>query len=310
MAAPHHSRFAIFAAFAAIYFIWGSVYLAVQIAVATLPPFLMVGARMAFAGLLLYCWARWKGAPRPHMVHWRSACLIGGLVVVLGSAGVAWAQKRGVPSGLTALLIATETFWIILLDWLLHKGLRPGRRVVTGMLIGFAGVALLVAPGRMTGNVNPMGALAILIGTVAWASGSLYSRSAPQPRALLLAIGMQMFAGGSAATLLGTVLGEWGQMHLAEVTPASWIAFSYLLIFATLITFPAYIWLLRVVPAARVSTYAYVNPVVALFLGWTIAHEPLTARSLGAAALIVVSVIMVITRGADGPASAQPLGEH
>jgi drug/metabolite transporter (DMT)-like permease len=200
MTAAHQPRIAILAAFAGIYFIWGSVYLAVQFAVATLPPFLMVGVRMAFAGLLLYCWARWKGAPKPQAIHWRSACIIGWLVVVMGSAGVAWAQKRGVPSGLTALLIATETFWIILLDWLLHKGHRPRPRVVIGMLIGFAGVALLVAPGQMAGSVNPVGAMAILIGTVAWASGSLYSRSAPQPGALLQAIGMQMFVGGSFPT--------------------------------------------------------------------------------------------------------------
>lgn len=297
MHSPHPSRGAIFTAFAAIYFIWGSVYLAVQTAVTALPPFLMVGVRMAFAGLLLYVWARSKGAERPAAVHWRAAAVLGFLIVVMGSAGVAWAQKRGVPSGLTALLIATETFWIILLDWLLHAGHRPTLRVIIGMLMGFAGAALLVAPGRWAGNVNPVGALVILMGTVAWASGSLYSRTVPQPRSLLLAIGMQMFAGGSSAMVVGSLLGEWQQLNLATVTPAAWVAFFYLLIFATLITFPAYIWLLRVVPAARVSTYAYVNPVVALFLGWLVANEPLGPRSVAAAAMIVVSVVIVISAG-------------
>lgn len=296
----HSSRAPILAAFAAIYFIWGSVYLAVQTAVTTLPPFLMVGVRMAFAGLLLYAWARTKGAERPTAAHWRAAVVLGFLIVVMGSAGVAWAQKRGVPSGLTALLIATETFWIILLDWLMHKGHRPSPRVMIGMLMGFAGAALLVVPGRIEGNVNPLGALVILIGTVAWASGSLYSRSVPQPRSLLLAIGMQMFAGGSIAMLVGSLLGEWPRVDLQAVTPASWVAFFYLMIFATLITFPAYIWLLRVVSAARVSTYAYVNPVVALFLGWLVANEPLTQRSLAAAAMIVVSVVIVISAGSFG----------
>jgi drug/metabolite transporter (DMT)-like permease len=309
MRQPQHSRFAILSAFAAIYFIWGSVYLAVQFAVTTLPPFLMVGVRMAFAGLLLHACARGKGAARPQALHWRTASVIGFLVVVMGSAAVAWAQKRGVPSGLTALLIATETFWIILLDWLLHKGHRPGPRVVVGMLLGFAGVALLVAPGRLDGSVDPLGAGVILVGTVAWAGGSLYSRSAPQPASLLLSIGMQMFVGGALAMVVGSLLGEWARVDLAAVTPASWLAFAYLLIFATLITFPAYIWLLRVVPAARVSTYAYVNPVVALLLGWLIAGEPLGIRSLVAAALIVVSVLMVVTRGA-APAAAAPSGEH
>jgi len=307
---PHPQRFQILAAFGAIYFIWGSVYLAVQFAVATLPPFLMVGVRMAFAGALLYVWARAKGAERPAAKHWRSATIIGVLVVVMGSAGVAWAQKRGVPSGLTALLIATETFWILLLDWLLHGGPRPRGRVVLGILAGFAGVALLVAPGQMQGAVNPVGAVAILLGTVAWATGSLYSRSAPLPRSLLLGIGMQMFVGGAAATLVGSLLGEWQRVDFAAVTRASWIAFFYLLIFATLLAFPAYIWLLRVVSAARVSTYAYVNPVVALFLGWWIAREPLSERSVAAAVLILVSVIMVISQGGEAPPAEAPLGEH
>lgn len=302
-------RLAIFGAFGAIYFVWGSVYLAVQIAVTTLPPLLMVGVRMAFAGLLLYVWARSKGAARPSLLHWRSAGIIGFLVVVMGSAGVAWAQKSGVPSGLTALLIASETFWILLFDWLLHTGKRPGSQVVAGMLIGFAGVSLLVVPGQMEGAVNPIGAGVILLGTMAWAAGSLYSRSAPQPDSLLLAIGMQMFVGGTVAMLLGSALGEWQRVALATITTASWIAFFYLLIFATLITFPAYIWLLRVAPAARVSTYAYVNPVVALALGWFVAHEPLTLRSIVAAAMIVVSVVMVITQGMGAP-KGEPLGEH
>jgi drug/metabolite transporter (DMT)-like permease len=291
------SRWALATAFAAIFFVWGSVYLAVQFAVQTLPPFLMVGIRMAFAGAVLSAWALGRGAERPLAAHWRAAGLIGLLVVVAGSAGVAWAQKRGVPSGLTALLIATETFWIILIDWLLHAGHKPRPRVVAGVLLGFAGVALLVAPGRMSGSVDPLGATVILFGTVCWAGGSLYSRTAPQPKSLLLAIGMQMLLGGLAAMVAGTLLGEWHDVDLGAVTPRSWVAFTYLLVFATLITFPAYIWLLRVVPAARVSMYAYVNPVVALLLGWAIAHEPLTLRELGAAALIILSVITVISAG-------------
>jgi len=303
-------RSAVLAAFAAIYFVWGAVYLAVQFAVATLPPFLMVGTRMTFAGALLYAWARAKGAAKPELAHWRSATIIGVLVVVMGSAGVAWAQKSGVPSGLTALLIATETFWILLLDWLLHAGHRPSPRVVAGMLAGFAGVGLLVAPGQFQGAINPAGAGVILLGTVGWAAGSLYSRKAPQSKSLLLAIGMQMFVGGSLATLVGSLAGEWQRAQMAAVSPASWIAYFYLLIFATLITFPAYIWLLRVAPAARVSTYAYVNPVVALFLGWWIAHEPLSGRSIAAAALIVVSVVLVISQGSAAQKVQPPVGEH
>ncbi len=293
-AAP--SRLGVVGAFAAIYLVWGSVYVAVKFAVETLPPFLMVGVRMAFAGLVLYIWARIRGGERPAAAHWGAAALIGVLVILFGSGAVAWAQKRGVPSGLTALLVATEPFWMILLDWLLHAGRRPSPRVIFGVLLGFAGVGVLVAPGRW-GGVDPIGAATILFGSICWACGSLYSRTGWQPRSLLLAIAMQMVAGGAALVLVGTLAGEWASVRLAEVSRASWLAFWYLFLFATLITFPAYIWLLRVTSAARVSTYALVNPVVALFLGWLLAGEVITPRAAVAAAAIVVSVVIVITCG-------------
>jgi drug/metabolite transporter (DMT)-like permease len=297
VAAGSVSRLGVVSAFAAIFLVWGSVYVAVKFAVETLPPFLMVGVRMAFAGLALYIWARARGGERPTAAHWRAAATIGVLVIFFGSGAVAWAQKRGVPSGLTALLVATEPFWMILVDWLRHAGRRPNTKAIFGMVLGFAGVGLLVAPGRMGGSVDPIGAATILFGSVCWAFGSLYSRSAPQPRSLLLAIAMQMFAGGVALLVAGSVAGEWAQVNLGQVSRASWIAFWYLLIFATLITFPAYIWLLRVVSAARVSMYAYVNPVVALLLGWLLAGEGISTRALAAAAMIVASVVMVITCG-------------
>ena len=171
-------------------------------------------------------------------------------------------------------------------------------------------VGLLLTAALMVRGFRSAIIIGILVATVAWAAGSLYSRSAPQPRSLLLAIGMQMLVGGCAAMAAGALAGEWSQLNLAGVSAASWVAYFYLLIFATLITFPAYIWLLRVVPAARVSTYAYVNPVVALFLGWLVANEPLTSRSVAAAAMIVVSVVMVVSQSASKAAPAEPIGEH
>jgi drug/metabolite transporter (DMT)-like permease len=291
-------RAGIAGAFAAICLVWGSVYLAVRFAIETLPPFLMVGSRMAFAGLLLYAWARWRGAAAPTVEHWRSAVMIGALVIVAGSGGVAWAQQR-VPSGLTALLVATEPFWLVLLDWWWHGGERPPARVALGIALGFAGVALLVAPGRITSSapVNLVGAAAILGSSIAWAAGSLYSRHAPLPISVLLGIAMQMFAGGVLLLVAGTLTSEWPRVNLAGVSLRSWLAYGYLLVFATLITFPAYIWLLRHVSAARVSLYAYVNPVVAVFLGWALAGETLNERALAAAAIIIASVVLVISRG-------------
>lgn len=308
MTSASASRAGIIAAFATVCFVWGSVYLAIQIAIETLPPFLMVGSRLAAAGLILYIWARWRGAPRPTAQHWKYASIIGAMVLSVGAGAVAWAQQL-VPSGLTALLVATEPLWIILMDWLWHGAHRPRARVFAGVALGFVGMAILVMPGPLEimsgGRVNPLGAAVIVAASLSWAAGSLYSRSAPQPKSVLLGTAMQMFTGGLLLMVAGTAIGEWARLDLAAVTMRSWIAYAYLLIFASLITFPAYIWLLRVWNAARVSMYAYVNPVVAVTLGWLIAAEPLTLRVWLAGTVIIAAVMLVISSpDAHPPVSA------
>src|ERR1041385_4168700 len=168
------------AAFAAVYVIWGSTYLGIRIGVETIPPFLMAGLRQTTAGLLLYAWLRWRGAPRPERLQWRSATIVGALMLLIGNGGVAWAEKV-VPSGLTALLIATMPVWMTLLDWQWHGAVRPDKQIVAGLVFGFIGAALLVAPRKFAGgqHVDPWGALVLVVATIGWAAGALYSRRAP-----------------------------------------------------------------------------------------------------------------------------------
>jgi drug/metabolite transporter (DMT)-like permease len=214
---------------------------------------------------------------------------------------VTWAQQR-VPSGLAALLVAMTPLWMTLLEWLRPGGARPSRGVVAGLATGFAGVAFLVRPGSVAGAVDPAGAAALMLACLCWATGSLYSRGARLPASPLVATAMEMLAGGALLLVAAALHGELLPSALAWPSPRSLAAFAYLVVFGSLVAFSAYIWLLRVTTPARVSTYAYVNPVVAVFLGWAVAGEPLTARTLAGAAVIVASVALITSFGAARPA--------
>lgn len=291
------------AAFSAIYLIWGSTYLAIRFAIETLPPFFMAGTRFVIAGAVLYGFARLRGASPPARFHWGTAAVVGGLLLLGGNGGVSWAEQL-VPSGLAALLIATVPLWMVVLDWVWHGGVRPGGRVAVGLLSGFAGVALLVSPGELAGgsHVDPVGAAVLMLAALSWAAGSLYSRRARLPDSPLLGTAMEMFAGGVLLLMAGLVTGEWARLEIDEVSLRSVLSVGYLIVFGSLIGFTAYIWLLKVTTPARVSTYAYVNPVVAVFLGWALASEPLTFRTLLAAAVIVTAVVLITTSRASGAA--------
>ena len=282
------------AAFAAIYFIWGSTYLAIRFAIETLPPFLMASTRFIVAGAVLYGWARLVGAPRPTRFHWSAAAVVGGLLLLGGNGGVVWAEQS-VPSGLTALLVAMAPVWMALLDWARRGGVRPNGGASVGLALGFAGVVLLVGPDELVGGgqVNPIGALVLMLASLSWAAGSLYSRYARLPDSPMLATGMEMLAGGALLLIAGSVAGEWARIGYSAVSLHSILALGYLIVFGSLIGFTAYTWLLRVTTLARASTYAYVNPVVAVFLGWALAGEPITFRTLLAAAVIVAAVVII-----------------
>ena len=294
-------------ALATVYVIWGSTYLAIRFAIETLPPFGMAGARFLISGAMLYGWSRWRGAPRPSRVNWTSAALIGGLLLLGGNGGVVWAEQR-VDSGLAALLVSTVPIWMVLFEWLRRGGTRPTVGVVAGMALGFAGLILLVRPGGGGGGaagIDPVGAAVLLLACVSWAWGSLRSRYVQLPESPLMATGLEMLAGGSMLLVLGLLTGEASRFDPAVISTRSMLAMGYLVLFGSLAGFTAYVWLLRVASPALVSTYAYVNPVVAVFLGWALAGEPLTGGMLIAAAVILTGVAL-ITIFRNRPAVPQP----
>jgi drug/metabolite transporter (DMT)-like permease len=296
-------RVKVVVALGVLYFIWGSTYLAIRFAIESLPPFLMASSRFIVAGSFLYGLARWRGAPPPSGALWKTAALSGGLMLLGGNGSVVWAEQY-VPSGLVALLIATVPLWIVLQDWVWGKGGSPGAGVFFGIFWGLVGVALLVT-GSEIGRAGPrdlLGGILVLGGALAWAAGSLVARYGKRPDSASLGNGMQMLAGGLGLLLAGTIRGEWAHLDLHSVTWVSLAALLYLLVFGSLVAFSSYIWLLRNTTPAVASTYAYVNPVVALLLGWALASEPLSLRT-GVAAFIILTAVMVITtrRTAGGP---------
>ncbi|HEY0972609.1 MAG TPA: EamA family transporter [Gemmatimonadales bacterium] len=291
------SRARIVAAYAAVYVIWGSTYLAIRFAIETLPPFMMAGVRFLVAGAILYGWSRLRGAARPSRANWVATAIVGGFLLLGGNGGVVWAEQR-VESGIAALLVATLPLWMALLEWVGPDRRRPTGRTALGILLGLAGVAVLVGPEALLGgaaNVDPLGALVLVLASLAWAIGSLYSRRAPMPASPQIGSGMQMLAGGALLTLLGLTTGEGSGVELAAFSTTSLAALGYLITFGSLIGFSAYVWLLRVEPTSRVATYAYVNPVVAVALGWLLAGEAMTAQTAVAAAIIVGAVALTVS---------------
>lgn len=293
-------RTQIILAFAAVYVFWGSTYLAIRFAVATMPPFLMAGIRFLIAGAILYLWMRLRGGERPKLIHWRSALIVGGLLLLGGNGLVSWSEQQ-VPSGLAALLVAAVPLWMVLFDWLRPGGTRPASLTVVGLAIGFAGVILLASQAESSGTGPQLiGVLALLVAAICWAIGSLYARSAPFPRTQLLGTGMEMLGGGVLLIVIATATGEWSQVHLEAITLKSALALAFLIIFGSLVAFSAYVWLLHHVSAARVSTYAYVNPMVAVFLGWAFAREEVTWVTIASAAIIIAAVALISVARARG----------
>lgn len=283
-------------AFAAVYIVWGSTYLAIRIGIESFPPFILAGLRHLTVGLLLYPIIRWKTSMRPTATNWRTAVVTGFLLLFIGNGGVSWAELK-VPSGVTALLVATVSLWLVLVDWLRPGGHRPAPKLVIGLLMGFAGIALLVGPAQLGGSqrVDPLGAAVLVLASLAWACGSLYAKHGGMPSSPMLGVAMQSFAGGAILLIAAFLAGEFHAFHFAAVSLRSWLAIAYLIVFGSGIGFSAYIYILHQSTPARVGTYAFVNPVVALFLGWLIAAEPITLRTSIAAAVILTAVILVIT---------------
>jgi drug/metabolite transporter (DMT)-like permease len=286
------SSVAIWSALIVVYIIWGSTYLAIRYAVATTPPFLMAAVRFIISGGFLYALRRGSGDPSPKPAEWRSAAFIGIFLLVGGNGGVVWAEQF-VPSSLAALLVATVPLWMVVLDALRPGGQRPALLAAAGILIGFAGVVLLLGYAAVGAEpMNLRGEAVLIIASLSWATGSLYSKHARLPEAQLLGAGMEMLAGGLALLAVAYVAGEFTGLDVSAASQRSLIALLYLIVFGSG-AFAAYVWLLRVAPTPLVATYAYVNPLIAVLLGYFFAQEPMTMRTVVAAALIIGSVILV-----------------
>src|SRR6266404_4284142 len=245
-------------AFAAVYVVWGSTYLAIRIGIESFPPLILAGLRHITVGLLLYPVLRKQMGIKPTVANWRAAVVTGALLLFVGNGGVSWAE-RTVPSGVTALLVATVSLWLVIVDWLRPGGVKPVPRVVVGLLMGFAGLALLVGPARLGGSerVDPRGAAVLVAASLAWACGSLYSKHGGMPGSPMLGVAMQSLTGGFILLIVALIAGEFRELHLGTVSVRSWLALGYLVVFGSGIGFSAYIYIIHKSTAARVSTYAF-----------------------------------------------------
>jgi len=293
----------VWAALWSVYIIWGSTYLAIRVADRTLPPFLMAGSRFLVAGALMYGWAVWRGETRferPTARNWLAATIVGGALCLGGNGLVAWAEQH-TDSGLTALIIATVPLWFALLDRIVF-GKRLSRAALVGLALGFGGLAILVNPSGS--NFKLAGTILVVLAAFFWASGSLYSRTAPLHRKPFVSVGMQMLAGGALLCIVGLATGEEGKVHLAHVGLNPWLSWGFLVVFGSLVAFTSYLWLLRVAPTPLVGTYAFVNPVIAVFLGWALLHEHVGWQTFAAGAVIVTGVLLIVS--SNRPAVAEP----
>jgi len=298
----------VWAALAAVYLVWGSTYLGIREAVRTIPPFLMAGTRFLIAGGLLFAWSVRRGdrAEDPlRWPEWRATAVVGTLLLACGNGGVSWAERR-VPTGVASLIIASVPIWMAVIASL--RGEEPIRpRTVAGLAVGFGGVALLLRAGGGGSSLDPAGIAVLVVAALCWATGSVWSRSLPLPRRPLVATAMEMITGGVVLMVAGAIAGEFSGFRLASVSGESIAGWLSLIVIGSWVGFASYSWLLRHAQTSLVSTYAYVNPVVAVFLGWSVLGESVTWRTLAAAALIVGAVALIVL-GPGARAAPDPDG--
>ncbi|MEO7597721.1 MAG: EamA family transporter [Opitutus sp.] len=302
----HPTRSALIFAFGAIYLIWGSTYLGIRIAIETMPPFLMAATRFLTAGVVLLAWLRFRGVAMPNAYQWRINAVIGVFLLLGGNGLVAWAEQF-VPSGVTALIIGIQPLFFVLIEWAWPGGTRPTVMTGVALLVGFAGVAWLAAPWATPshGGLHVIGVCTILAACLFWAFGSIYSRRSKHGADAMLAAAVQMITGGIALLLVALARNELSVLDLPAISQRSWVALAYLIAVGSLIGFPVFVWLMKNSTPARVATYAYVNPIVAVFLGWLILHEPITPRTIVASVVIIAAVVIITVEKNKSPAPAK-----
>lgn len=314
---PHPSTLSVAIALATVYVVWGSTYLAIAYVVDTLPPLLAAGARFVIAGLLILGFLVAQGRRRaarggrelvaPRLVEWRTAAIVGGLLL-LGGNGLVSVAEQNVPSGLAAVVIATVPIWMTLFDALLTRQ-RPSAVASIGLAVGLLGVAILLLPTDGISEIDPIGVGILVVAAISWAIGSIYARHGPSPGSQLMGTGMQQLAGGGIILVAAVLVGDVARFDPAEVSTASWLGLAYLVVFGSLLGFTAFVWLLHHVPVTTASTYGYVNPVVAVALGIMFRGEQLTPRTIVAALLIIGAVVAMVTGRPRAVEDAGPLPE-
>jgi drug/metabolite transporter (DMT)-like permease len=307
MSAPEHppTKAALIAGFAAIYLIWGSTYLGIRVVVETIPPFLMASLRFVVAGAIMTAYIAFRRGfkARPH--QWRDNAIIGGFLCLGGNGLVCWAEQK-IPSGIATLIISVGPLFIVLLDWAAHslfkdnrRGTRPTRLTFVGLALGFAGLAVLVGPAVLrqgAGGLDGWSVLGLIGACLFWGIGMIYTKYAHDPVEPFTGAAIQMLTGGGWLLLVSVLCGEPFHVNLSVISAHSVVAWGYLVVFGSLIAFTTFVWLMKHSTPARVSTYAYVNPIVAVFLGWLILHEPVSHRIFTASAIIIAGVAIITTQ--------------
>ncbi|MFJ9520047.1 EamA family transporter [Kitasatospora sp. NPDC101801] len=292
---PGRSTPAVWGALAIVYVVWGSTYLGIRIAVETMPPFLSAATRFITAGLLLAGLVAWRQGPAALKVTRRQLASAGlvGLMLLLGGNGMVVLAEQDVPSGLAALLVATVPLWLVLLR--AGSGQRTSKAGLAGVLLGLAGLGVLTVPG-LSGDVKLAGVLLVIVGTLSWAGGSFLTSRLPMPENVFATSAYEMIVGGLGCLAVAALRGEPQALDLATVSTRSWVALAALVVFGSLVAFTAYAWLLQNAPLPLVATYAYVNPVVAVLLGWLILAEPLSWPIVLGGAIVVAAVCLVVRK--------------
>jgi len=310
--ASHPRAWKVLLAFAIIYFVWGSTFLAIRIGVREVPPFLLAGMRFVIAGFVLFAWMRAKGTAFPTGREWRSVGLLAVLFFVLDYGLVFWAEVR-VPSGITAVMMAMIPAFMALSEILVLRTQRLTLRLGIALMVGIGGVAVLVSRTASFGDapINTFGAVALLVASISWAVGSALTRKLQLPSNKAMSSGAQMLVGGVLLTLTAASLGELRGFHIQAVSGRAWIALAYLIVAGSIVAFTAYVWLIHHESPTKVGTYAYVNPVVAVVLGYLFAGEALNFRTIAGTTLILVSVVVITTtpktQSGSLPQTTQPV---
>ena len=291
-------------AFAIIYFVWGSTFFAIRVGVREVPPFLLAAVRFSVAGLILYAWMIARGERSPTGRQWRSAFLLAILIFVFDYGLLFWAEQR-VPSGMAAVMLATIPVYMALSEIIFLRTQRLTVRLAVALLIGVGGVVVLVSRSLNVGGapIDRLGALALLVAGISWSAAATLTRKLPLPPSKVMSSGVQMLAGGVMLALTAATLGEFRNFHPSDISRAAWLSLVYLIIFGSIVAFTAYVWLIHHESPTKVGTYAYVNPVVAVVIGYFLGGEPLGLRTILGTAFVLISVVVITATGAKKSAN-------